>query len=331
MPDIAMHHSFGQEVRDALPREIQEFMTEVPFTFALYGPDIWFMHQPWVRRQGRGRRMHTTKSGAFLMALARRTRNGSAPRETFAYLAGFLCHYALDSATHPYIIWQTTRTWPSVRAHRDLEHALDVLLVKREGYWGEKHPLTDHHYPKLTLPACLADDLNAVYAEVYGWPDVYSLLNRCFARYRLFFRALERPRSFLTFLARLIPTARLRSLPHAASAFLDRDVLNLSHCSWHEAYDPRETFTESFPDLYEKAKSEAVRMITDCYAFVRNSVMTEEDLRQSLGNRSYLSGLPVDDPRNYSVPSLRPSEDPPPSSENRSSQKNEPREERKNR
>ena len=331
MPDIAMHHSFGQEVRASLPQEIQEFLAEVPFTFALYGPDIWFMHRPWQRRQGRGRRMHTTRTGAFLMSLALRTRNGFSPRETFAYLAGFLCHYALDSVTHPYIIWQTTHTWPSVRAHRDFEHALDVLLVKREGYWGEKHPLTDHHYPELTLPACLAEDLNAIYAEIYGWPEVFSSLNRCYAGYRLFFRALEKPKSFLIYLAHLFPTARLRSLPHAASAFLDRDVMNLSHRSWHEAYDPRESFTESFPELYEKAKSEAVRMISDCFTFARNSDVTEEYLRQSLGSRSYLSGLPVDDPRNYTVPSLRPSEDLPLSAESRSSQETAPRGEQKNR
>ena len=63
-----------------------------------------------------------------------------------------------------------------------------------------------------------------------------------------------------------------------------------------------------FDILYEKAKAEAVRMITDCWRFAREGTLSEEELRASLGNRSYLSGLDWEDPRNHSVPSLRPPE-----------------------
>jgi len=311
MPDVAMHHFFGQEVKASLPPEIQQFLQDTPYDFALYGPDLWFMYQPWKkRRQGRGRRMHTTRTGAFLMALARRARDGSASAEMFSYLAGFLCHYALDSLTHPYIIWQTTETWPTRRAHRDLEHALDVHLLQREGFWGEIHPITDHHLPALRLPAVMAGDLNAAYEQVYGWEQVFPALNRCHARFRMLYRELERPRSVLTLLTRVFPTDGLRSLPHVRSAFLDRDVENVGHASWHQAYAREETSVASFPELYEAAKQEAVRMITDCYGFLQSGAMSEAELAQSLGNRSYLSGLDTEDPRNLAVPSLQPPEDP---------------------
>ncbi len=306
MPDIAVHHAFGQEVRAALPEEIRRELLDAPYGFALFGPDLWFLYQPWKRRQGRGRRMHTTRTGAFLTALARRARDGKAPREMFSYLAGFLCHYALDSTAHPYIVWQTTETWPTKHAHRDLEHALDVALLRREGFWGERHPVTDHHFPPLVLPPAMADDLDAAYLEVYGWRRAWKALNSSCRRSRLLYRMLEKPVSALTVLATVIPTYGLRSIPYARSAFLDRDVENLSHQPWHEAYARELTSTESFPELYEKARKEAVRMITDCFAFLRSDGFSEAQLRESLGNRSYLSGLDAEDPRNYAVRSLRP-------------------------
>ena len=71
MPEVVVHAVFGREVRKHLDSGIAGKIREVPYTFALFGPDIWFMYEPWKRREGRGRRMHTTKTGAFLMQLAR--------------------------------------------------------------------------------------------------------------------------------------------------------------------------------------------------------------------------------------------------------------------
>ena len=308
MPDVAMHHAFGQEVLEALKPEIRQYLLPVPYGFALYGPDLWFVYQPWKRRQGRGRRMHTTQPGAFLMSLARRAGKGAAPREVFSYLAGFLCHYALDRTTHPYIIWRTTETWPTPRAHRDLEHALDVALLKREGSWGEKHPVTDHHFPSLRLPQVMAEDLDAVYGEVYGWRRVLPSLNRCYRQYRKLYRLMEAPRSLLTFLVRRFPSPFLRSIPYAVSGFLTRDVENLSRAPWSQPYSREAVSEESFPELKARALDLALGMISDAYAFAVEGSLTEEALARSLGNASYLSGLDVEDPRNHAVRSLRPPE-----------------------
>ena len=309
MPDVAMHHAFGQDVCQTLPEEIRGIILETPYTFALYGPDIWFMYQPGKTREGRGRRMHTTKTGAFLTALADGARTGKAGGEMFSYLAGFLCHYALDSTAHPYIIWRTTETWPTKRAHRDMEHALDVMLLRREGFWGEKHPVTDHHFPAIRLPETMTEDLERAYRDVYGWTGALADLNRCYARYRALYRMMENPGSAAAALAAAIPTHRFRSVSYAKSAFLDRDVENLAHTPWHQAYARELTSTESFPELYEKARQEAVRMIGDCYQYVMKEKMSPEELRRSLGNRSYLSGLDAEDPRNLLVRSLMPPKD----------------------
>ena len=308
MPDVAYHHAFGQDVRAALSPETRGMLSDAPFLFALYGPDIWFLYQPWKRRQGRGRRMHTTRCGDFLTALALRARDGESREEIFSYLAGFLCHYALDSTLHPYIVWQTTETWPFPEAHRDMEHAMDAALLKREGFWGERHPVTDHHMTRIQLPESLDADLDAVYGEVYGWRNVRSALNRSYLRYRKLYRFMEKPRSLFAFLATVIPTHTVRSISYSRSSFLDLDAENTEHQAWKWPCAPEQTSAESAEELYARALEDAVRMIEDCRAFAADGAFDEAELRRRLGNRSYLSGLDADDPRNQRVRSLRPPE-----------------------
>ena len=307
MPDIAVHAAFGKEVLSSLPQEVRDSICPEPYTFALFGPDLWFMHRPWLRRQGRGRQMHTTRMGAFLLSLLRQARSGPCREEMFSYLAGFLCHYALDSTAHPYVIWVTTEERHFPRSHMSLEHALDAAEIRRAGLWGTAHPITDHYFPLLRLPESMQLPLNTVFEEVYGWKNCRKALNRSCRRFRRLYRILENPRGLASRLTRLTGVPVLRSLCYSESQFLDADAENTRHRTWHHAHDPSLSSTESFPDLREKAQLLAVKMITASWSYVFREEGTEEDLAALIGNHSYLSGFPEEDPRNYSVPSLLPS------------------------
>ena len=308
MPDVAVHASFGREVLSSLPEEVRETIVSEPYTFALFGPDVWFMHKPWRRREGRGRRMHTTKTGLFLSSLLRRAAVSASRKELFSYLAGFFCHYALDSICHPYIIWITAEERVFPRSHMSLEHALDMAEIRRNGYEKEKHPVTEHYYPRLRLPECLRQDLDTVFEQVYGWKNCWTELNRSFRRYRLCYRFLEKPRGIAARAAGLTKLDVLRSLAYAESQFLDLDPENTEHRVWHHPYDPEQESCESFPELREKARLYAVRLIEASYRLLFLGEGTDESVAALIGSSSYLSGLPVDDPRNLRVSSLLPSE-----------------------
>ena len=202
MPDPVVHVSFGREVLASLPDEVRDVILPEPYTFALFGPDVWFLYRPFGRHESRGRRMHTTKPGLFLMSLLRRTGVSACRAEMFSYLAGFCCHYALDSTTHPYIIHVTAEKHVFPRSHMSLEHALDAAVMRRDGCWGSGHPVTDRYFPKLQLPETMRADLDAVYESVYGWSGCFRDMNRSCLRYRRCFRIMDNPRGFAAFLAR---------------------------------------------------------------------------------------------------------------------------------
>ena len=306
MPDTAVHAVFGREVRAQLDSGIAQKIQEVPYTFALLGPDVWFLYQPWKRREGRGRRMHTTRTGQFLTALARQAKTGRHPEEMFSYLAGFLCHYALDAETHPYIIHMTEEKTRIPRGHMAFEHTLDRLEMERAGIRGEKHPVTDHYYPKLRLPESMREDLDAVYLEVYGWPDCWKALNHSNLRYRLSYRLMENPKGWFTRLARITGHPALKSLAYATSPFDGTDVENTAHAEWAHSHEPSDISAADFSELKAVALREALEMITAAYRYIFLSEISEEELACRIGSRSYLSGLPEDDPRNAAVASMLP-------------------------
>ena len=306
MPDPVVHVSFGREVLASLPEEVRDFIQPAPYAFALFGPDVWFLYKPFGRTESRGRRMHTTKPGLFLMSLLRRTGRSACRAEMFSYFAGFCCHYALDSTTHPYIIHVTAEEHVFPRSHMSLEHALDAAVMKRDGCWGTKHPVTNHYFPRLSLPDSMREDLDAVYESVYGWTGCWKDMNRSCRRYRQCFRIMENPRGLAVLLARLTKNPMLNSLMYSESFFHGRDPENEAHRTWHHPFDSTLISDESFPDLREKARQLAVRIITAAYRFLLYGEGTDESLAALVGDRSYLSGLPSGDPRNLSVPSMLP-------------------------
>jgi len=306
MPDVVMHTVIAQNVQSALPQEIKLKISDDPFYFASYGPDIWFLYRPWQRRQGRGRCMHTTQTGPFLMTLAKACTDSSAKDRMFSYLAGFLCHYALDSIAHPYVIWETTEVHHRKEAHRTFEHRLDMDEMEKSGTFTGSHPITSQYLLHRSLPSEMESDLNEVYRSVYGWQNCRKALNASYRRYRALYRLMENPRGFLSRLARKKNTDLWRSISIPDAYFTAEEVENESHSIWKNPFAPEIESSESFSDLFVRSKKRAAELITASYQFIYLNEIDESTLAKLIGARSYFSGLDWKDPRNRTIPSLLP-------------------------
>ena len=306
MPDVVFHSEFGRDVRRALPDDIRSALEDAPYTFALFGPDAWFMWRPWMRQEGRGRRMHTTRPGAFLMALADRAASLESPDALFSYLAGFLCHYAMDTACHPYIIWKTEFETKLPRGHMSFEHSLDYRKLRRESRWNGPRPITSDFLPALRLPESIRADIDDIYLEIYGWEHCWKALNAAWKRFRLAYKVIEKDNGWFTRFARLTGHPRLNSLTYTLSHFNDADVENESHAEWHHSHDDSIVSTASFAELRDEAFANALELIGAAWRYVHHAGVTREELAALIGDRSYLSGLPAEDSRNLKIPSLLP-------------------------
>ena len=130
MPDIVVHTKFGAEVFGRTEPDIDRDI----YNFGLLGPDPYLFYRwyvpPFRHRVNRySAVMHRERTGGFLTELARRA---VGDRAVVSYLCGFLCHYALDAATHPYI---NEKAGYSAVMHMAIEHRLD----KMSGEIGRAH------------------------------------------------------------------------------------------------------------------------------------------------------------------------------------------------
>ena len=259
MPDVAVHASFGREVLASLSDEVRAVILPEPYTFALFGPDLWFMYRPWRRREGRGRRMHTVTPGAFLSALLRKAGVSAARPELHSYLAGFLCHYALDATTHPYI---NRKAKNDFAMHIAIEHRLD----RENG--GE-----------LVLPPFLPDrlkgEVGGAITKIYGWQDAWEKMKAGRRDMEPFYHMIRDEKGLLN---------RLLYHSHTKAAWLT------CRSDAADGIDLR-----GFYPLYRKAVESAVTYLQAADSFVRGEI-DETQLREVIGNCSYIEGKECADP-----------------------------------
>ncbi len=162
MPDIVAHNALGDKVLARLPEEVAQSIDRDIFRFSIMGPDPYIFYRffaPHFRHgvNQRSHTMHRTKTAEFLMELAKHSQS----MEMFSFLAGFLCHFALDSTTHPYIYG--TAEYRS-DMHTAIEHRLDVLELERQG--KERRELMKLFSSFPDLP-----EARDAMKTVYGWDD----------------------------------------------------------------------------------------------------------------------------------------------------------------
>ena len=251
MPDIIVHTAFGAEV---LERTGLEVVRDI-YDFGLQGPDPYLFYRfylpPFQHRANRyASIMHRERTGDFLLELARRSKES---REMFSFFAGFLCHYALDSNTHPYIN-RKAKNKPIM--HMAIEHKLDNMNG------GEIR------IPPF-LPESLKEPVGGAITKIYGWDDAWEKLRQGHRDMIPFYRIVGDKSGRLDWAARKTHT-KLALISYRSKSL---DKMELS----------------GFLPLYKKALDCAVRYVEAARAFVDGEI-GEEELSKVIGSRSYNDG-----------------------------------------
>ena len=153
MPTTYAHYRFGRSVYRRLPEQIQAVISSHGglYNIGLHGPDLLFYYRVFQKNpvSQTGFDMHARPGKEFFQEAAAviRQRSGrirsrfgktesglsSASFMTsarYAYIFGFLCHFALDSSCHPYVEQMVRATGIT---HSEIEAELDRDLMLRDG------------------------------------------------------------------------------------------------------------------------------------------------------------------------------------------------------
>ena len=251
MPDIVVHAHMGQEVYDRLALTADRDV----FAFGLLGPDPFLFYRcfvpPFVHRVNRySSVMHRERTGDFLIELARRSRRN---QELFAYLAGFLCHYALDATTHPYI---NRKAKGDIAVHLALEHRLNKI----DGGELRLPPF---------LPVRMKDDVGGAIAAIYGWTDAWKRMKTGYSYMDPFYHMIRDDKSLVN---------NILYHTHTRAELLTYRTTRADHID-----------LRGFWPLYRRAVEYGVTYVKAAEDYV-NGDIDEDTLKSVIGSRSYIDG-----------------------------------------
>ena len=136
MPSNYAHRVFGDAVYSELsPSLTEQLHPNLPlFRLGLHGPDLLFYYQPFRKtllgKMGSGLHHFTGKEVIGCLLEATQSLPEEQREAAMAYTLGYVCHYLLDSACHPYV----ERLEKAGKAnHIAIEGEFDLWLIVEDG------------------------------------------------------------------------------------------------------------------------------------------------------------------------------------------------------
>ena len=134
MPALYAHNQFGNRVLQQLQGANKEIATKYLryFRIGLQGPDFLFFYKPLTKNpiSEIGHEIHRQPAKKFLMCARQVIKVHGTDSPEYAYLMGFICHFALDSECHPFVSSEIKRTGVK---HVEIESEFEKLLMRKDG------------------------------------------------------------------------------------------------------------------------------------------------------------------------------------------------------
>ncbi|MCI8336315.1 MAG: zinc dependent phospholipase C family protein [Peptococcaceae bacterium] len=281
MPDFTTHHIVGQQVLPALPRDTTLAIAvrnyEAAYNWGLQGPDLLFYTKPvsFKRTVPHCASLLHKFSGELILTAAWHFVESRREYEDYAmlqaYLAGFVCHYMVDSIVHPYIYFlqeKLRKKLPKIGVsalHGAIERDIDAILYQ---YWylegvsfaglKESYQVTPELVQAVSgLYGYLCDTLlNTVVTE----EDVARAFRFSQRLYRYFYpqsMAVNRTTKKVVSLL-----AKKKELWRPSQDEKIYDILNDVHRPWYNVNVPDEVRYDSLSDLLKMSVRETIKVLS---------------------------------------------------------------------
>ncbi len=231
--------------------------------------------------KGYGARTHKEKTyGLFLSLLdyCRKTDKES----SVAYALGLLCHYALDSAAHPYVVYEAaerlTKLYPEHLKsclHMMLETRIDVMMRERAESRGTTLNLKEVIPSTKRAALSLADVWSNAVNKVFGVEVPFKLLKKLPSRMYRYQSVFLKPRSVSCAVLKF--AAKKLHYPAYIVGFFapdkhdpDYDFVNFAHRSYPVYTGSEEYLNCDYFQIVDNAISSSLRLIDTFLLYVKN-------------------------------------------------------------
>lgn len=203
MPSAITHQLVAEEAEKLLPEGLQHIIERAPDEYFLgcQGPDLFFFYRIGNKSEyNLGKFLHRNRPYDVFRFFARLLSGEQSARfpaysdedrtRAFAYILGYIAHYATDSTFHPFVYNYMNKEGSEKRVHQLIENDWDVhFLRKFRGREAEKFRCA--FSPKKVAKSGAVARLYACLAEELGREEVkrgkFNAGLRNFWRYLTFF------------------------------------------------------------------------------------------------------------------------------------------------
>ena len=312
MPATATHAFFAKDVYDILPENICEKLDIDKCK--MYGQSVdslkfynLFSILPGKQIRHFQGYFHENQSQEFFLNLLKYMRdNHIEDVDTISYLFGVICHYALDSTLHPYIVYRTGHfdknnpsTYKYNNVHAFMETFIDNDTIQRR---CNSNPYTFDFAGFCFKIEPFSEDLSKTID--YAFYNTFHMSNMN----TIYYKSLKQMKTAITVFRR-DPYGIKKFFYKLADSFTSRrcfrfeaisyhypledihDYLNRNHKMWRNPTTYDMTSTESFVDLYLKAVKLAKVLMCASMDYIHHK---DIDLEKIFDNTSYVTGLSCD-------------------------------------
>ncbi len=287
MPSFSTHYVFANKLVERIRQADADLELNVSaLYYGTQGPDVLFSHRILPTMKGKCRRdiaskLHACDPSKLFYYMREYLNTQPCDKATVkSYIYGFICHYALDRITHPYVyalqkvITKATNAekFPTFVVHNRIELTIDVLLLQR--FLGVHDTTKFRTYSTLKADDALICEMSRMLAYVVprtcGDPADACLYRQAFYDFITIQKLFTDEKGFIYPLFSAVQFPVKRFIGPAATSFLrsrnpdtEWDYLNKGHARWVIPAEPDKTSNKSFDDLFAEAEDFAVNVISN--------------------------------------------------------------------
>ena len=296
MPNIITHGLFAKAVYDEISdQKLKEIIKEFPREYIIgsNGPDFLFFYKFFQKKYAPVRELgskvhagHVNEFYDLAFDLIQNEKDATLQKAMISYVAGHLCHWALDSRAHPYIFYKTgSYSGLSASMHHRFESMMDAMMlmkIRHETIKTFKFYLLAKQspYSVQAVAAIYVPIIETVFHEKITAKEIKDALDDWYSLQNW----LYDPKGVKTRLLKAYEKKAGRPWLFSGNVVpykIDKtyDILNEKKEVWCHSTDETKISHESFMEIFERAKKDVLNI------FEHHS--EKEFVLSQIGNASY--------------------------------------------
>ena len=313
MAGFVTHYLFGVETFKKLKnKELRQLLknNKHAYCLGLEGPDFFFFHIPEAVSKGQniGTTMHRSNTNRFFSEMINYMEDVHGERDyeiLCAYIIGFMGHYVLDTAIHPYVYSRTgiLKTKKTLGVHYGLETDIDRELLwkfkqMKQAEFSHSGVIAISSYEKTVIANMLHDAILNTYEREIPVKSIRNAITSFYVESALLsdstglkYKAINGVENYVFGYDRMSPLL-INDVHHCD------DPCNLEKNEWHNPWDDTHSDNSSVYELFDRNTAKYAKLMPIMYKAIHSAYRTNrndsDEILNLLGNNSYKTGLDCD-------------------------------------